>query len=211
MMRNGHLASCEPEGRPLHRRRKNKKIGTRLWVCANGDNAEMENKWHCSGVAANASPCLFRMNGFVPWLKNLDSSLITTENAKCEAAAPRIHILPSCLISWRMNKLISHINHVKSAWLCTKGSYISKVNQLTGKLIDFKSRPICSGNSSSLLFWHLKCLIDAPLEVGGKSHDSTSVGGIQVQTQHVNKGRSGFQSETSAGSPSAHPLGVGWK
>lgn len=133
------------------------------------------------------------------------------ENVKCEAAALRIHIIPSCLINWRMNKPISHTNYVKSGLLCSKGSYISKVNQLTEKLIDFKFRPICSGNWSSLLFWHLKCLIDALLEVGWKSHDSTSVGGIQVQAQHVNKGRSKFQSETSAGSQSVHPLGIGWK
>lgn len=150
----------------------------------------MTLQWGCSQHLAMSAQDERRL--FRGWKKIWKALWLRGKCQTWSSGSENSHNSQSCLISWRINELISHIHHVQSGVQRSKGSYSSKVDQLTEKPIDLKFRPIGRGNRCSLLSWHLKCLIDAPLEVGGKSRDSTCVGGIQVHTQRVNKGGSGF-------------------
>lgn len=67
--RNGHSATCEPEAGTLHRRSRRRKVETRMWMGANGDNMEMENKCCCWRDAAKTSSHPCRMNMWFVLLK----------------------------------------------------------------------------------------------------------------------------------------------
>lgn len=67
--RNGHSATCEPEAGTLHRRSRRRKVETGMWMGANGDNMEMENKCCCWRDAAKTSSHPCRMNMWFVLLK----------------------------------------------------------------------------------------------------------------------------------------------